>query len=60
MKDKKGLAALLVAAAPKKDEDESSEMDGKSMAVEDLMKAFEDKDAEGVKAALEAFVEACY
>lgn len=61
MADKKGLAAMLAASAPKKDEgaDMDMEMEGKDAAVEDMMRALDERDAELFKAALTAFIEHC-
>lgn len=56
---KKGLAALLVAKMPKGDDKAEHEPSGKEMAAEDMLRAFEEKDVEGLKEALSAFIEHC-
>lgn len=60
MMDKKGLAAMLAAGAKKESgPEEGAEVDGKDLAVEDLMRAFDERDPEMMKAALAAFIEHC-
>lgn len=55
-KGKKGIAALILAKA-KPEKEESEEMDGMSVAVEDMMVALDQKDPEMFKAALNAFLD---
>lgn len=53
-KPKKGLAAMLVAG---KGPIEEAEMSGEDIAVEDMMAALDQRDTEGFKIALNAFLD---
>ncbi len=59
----KGIAAILVSKlGPKKSEKEMEEDDyetGKDVAVEDIMRALDEKDPVALKEALTAFVSHC-
>lgn len=61
MADKKGLAAMLAESAKREDGDEGMdmEMEGKDAAVEDMMRALDERDPDMFKAALTAFIEHC-
>jgi len=58
---KKGLAALIVAGAPGKprelEYDGEEEVDGETVACEDMLTAINSNDVEAFKAALTAFLE---
>jgi len=58
-KPKKGLAAMLVAGKGPigEAEMEEGEMSGEDMAVEDMMAALDQRDTEGFKIALSAFLD---
>lgn len=57
-KPKKGLAAMLIANAPRPDrEDENEDEDGQNIAVEDLLTAIQENDILGFRIALNAFLD---
>jgi len=57
-KPKKGLAAMLIAGAPKPEmEDEEEEMSGQDVAVEELLTAIRENDTIGIRIALNAFLD---
>lgn len=57
-KPKKGLAAMLIAGAPKPEmEDDEDEMEGQDVAIEDMMSALDQRDVEAFKEALNAFLD---
>ena len=57
-KPKKGLAAMLIANAPKPEmEDDEDEMEGQDVAIEDMMAALDQRDVEAFKEALNAFLD---
>lgn len=59
VKDKKGMAALLVAKMPKKEAEGGGEdgYDGKMACAEDMMRAVSSNDAAGFMKALEAYLD---
>lgn len=61
MEPKKPLAALIVAGAKPRQSEEPEEGDemGLDAAVEDILNAVKTDDAQGLKAALRAFVDMC-
>lgn len=57
-KPKKGLAAMLIANAPRPEmEDDENEMEGQDVAIEDMMSALDQRDVEAFKEALNAFLD---
>jgi hypothetical protein len=56
-KPKKGLAAMLIAGAPKPDMDDEDDTDGQDIAIEDMMAALYQRDVEAFKEALNAFLD---
>lgn len=57
-KPKKGLAAMLIANAPRPDrEDENEDEDGQNIAIEDMMMALDQRDVDAFKEALNAFLD---
>lgn len=57
-KPKKGLAAMLIANAPRPEmEDDEDEMEGQDVAIEDMMAALDQRDVEAFKEALNAFLD---
>ena len=57
-KPKKGLAAMLIANAPRPEmEDDEDEMEGQDIAIEDMMAALDQRDVEAFKEALNAFLD---
>lgn len=60
---KKGIAAIIVAGAKPKEspaqDPMSEEVGPKRMAAEEIMQAFEMKDAEALEESLKSFIELC-
>jgi hypothetical protein len=56
-KGPKGIAAMLISKAKPEMEDEESGSEGMDVAVEEIMRALDEKDPEMLKEALNAFLD---
>jgi hypothetical protein len=56
-KPKKGLAAMLIANAPRPEMDDEEDVDGQDVAIEDMMAALDQRDVEAFKEALNSFLD---
>jgi len=56
-KPKKGLAAMLIANAPRPEMEDEDDTDGQDVAIEDMMAALDQRDVEAFKEALNAFLD---
>jgi hypothetical protein len=56
-KPKKGLAAMLIANAPRPEMEDDEDVDGQDVAIEDMMAALDQRDVEAFKEALNSFLD---
>jgi hypothetical protein len=56
-KPKKGLAAMLIANAPRPEMEDDEDVDGQDVAIEDMLAALDQRDVEAFKEALNSFLD---